>query len=267
MKVAILGSNGFVGKSLCHIFKDKFTIIPVTRLDLNLTNFNEVDSWLNKCAPDIIVNCATAGGKQALSKQEVNYSELQNNLTIFLNFYNNKKTKKFINVGSGAEFEKSRDLSNIKEDEILNICPVDTYSYSKNIISRLVLNRENFYTLRLFGCFGKFEPDFRLFKKLNESISIELIDRYFDYISVKDYANIVEYYILNQGLPKDVNCVYKEKNKLSTIVDKFIDIHKLRTEVVIKSTTNENYTGNADRLNRLGIYLEGLESGIKKYFL
>jgi len=267
MKVAILGSNGFVGKSLHNLLQDKFNIIPVTRQTLNLTIFHEVDNWLKLESPDVIINCATAGGKQALSKQEVNYNELQNNLAIFLNFYNSPYTKKFINVGSGAEFEKTNNIENIDESKIFEIIPIDSYSYSKNLISRLVLEKSNFYTLRLFGCFGNLESEFRLFKRLSVVDNIDIVDRYFDYISITDFKLILEYYIRYQFLPKDMNCVYKAKFKLSEIVKHFINVHKLKTTVNIVETSKLNYTGSSYKLDNLGIFLEGLDSGIERYYL
>jgi len=265
MKVAILGSNGFVGKSLCKLLDNKFQIIPVNRQTLDLTNYLQVDNWLKTVQPDVVVNCASQGGKQALSKKEINYNEFQNNLAIFLNFYNSNHTKKFINIGSGAEFDLSNNIDNYDESKILDAIPIDSYSYSKNVIARMILDKPNFYTIRLFGCFGNLEDDFRLLKKVSQVPKLDLVDRYFDYISVSDLAIILENYIVHEKLPKDINCVYKNKLKLSYVVNLFKQYHRLNTIIEIIETSKKNYTGSSTKLDNLGIFLEGLESGIAQY--
>lgn len=266
MKLAILGSDGFLGKTLTEKFQSKYDVIPINRKNLNLTNYNEVNNWLKNIRPDTIINCATNGVLTATQTYDVNYFDIQNNLSIFLNFYNSKYTKKFINVGTGSEFDITKDLNSIEEHHILNVLPQDSYSYSKNLISRMILNRENFYTLRLFGCFGKHENNKRLFKKLLNNSEISLIDKKFDYISLDDYSKIINFYILNKDLIKDINCVYKEKYLLSDVVNLFVSIHKLEIKIQIEKITDKNYTGDFKKLQSLNIELEYLENGLKNYF-
>lgn len=257
MKVAVLGSSGFLGSYILHNLKDCI-VYPVTRNNLDLTNSVEVRQWLQDRRPDVIINCATAGGKTKMG--DVNIAELQNNLSVFLSFYNNSDlVPKFINVGSGSEFDVSKDINLAQEINIVNSIPKETYGYSKNIISRMILEKENFYTLRLFGCFDKSEPDFRLFKKFIKGDVTSISDRYFDYFSASDFVKVVTYYINNDLLPKDINCVYQNKHLLSEILDKF------NKEVRVVEINPNNYTGDGSKLASLGIDLDGLDKGILKY--
>lgn len=258
MKIVILGSNGFLGQYVSKYLKN-YDLIKLTRKDLNLCNFLDVQKWLIKHKPDVVINCAIAGGTRSnIHSQNIN--DLQNNISIFLNFFNNSNYfNKFINVGSGAEFDISKNINNAKEEDIFISNPTESYGYSKNIISRLSREKSNFYTLRLFGCFDSSEPDYRLFKKLLNSEKLIINDRKFDYISAEDFCKILEFYINENNLIKDINCVYQKKVWLSDI------LYKFNKQIIYKDDNLLNYTGNPEKLKSLNIKLNGLEKEIQKY--
>lgn len=270
MKIAILGANGFIGSYLCsYLQSKKYEVLPVTRTTVDLLNFWQVYHWVKTNSPDVIVNCAISGGGSTV--REVNFQDVQNNLVIFFNFYNLGLPFKYINVGSGAEFDKSTDIHLANEPDIFNRVPNDSYGFSKNIISRAVRNRDNFYTLRLFGCFGSLEPSIRLFKRYLSGQLQPIQDRYFDYFSVDDFAKIVEFYsITNQNLIKDVNCVYKEKFLLSSILQKLKKIKNVEYPIKVNRGIDHSYTGGYYVMNELMQLkdfpmLGGLEQGFKLY--
>jgi nucleoside-diphosphate-sugar epimerase len=267
MIVAILGSNGYLGKFLTNRLSadQTVTVIPVNKQTIDLTNHNSVLNFLQTNKIDTVINCAVAGGN--LQINDVNYKVLQDNLNIFLNFYNNSKYfKKFINIGSGSEFNTKTDIDNAIEDAILNAYPTESYAYSKNIISRLVLENDKFFTLRLFGCFDKTEHEFRLLKKFSAQTSFSLMDRKFDYISASDFYKIVDHYLKNDSLQKDINCVYGTKHYLSEILTEFKSLHHIDTDLKIEGINILNYTGNANKLNSLNLNLDGLQKGLELYF-
>lgn len=257
MKVAVLGSNGFLGKFITSQLTIKgYDVYPITRKDVDLTNFIEVARWLEKVKPYAIVNCATAAN---ISIDTCSYSDVQNNLNIFLNFYNNSANfDKFINIGSGAEFDRRTNISNVKEFEVILAHPVDSYGYSKNLMARLSIQHDKFFTLRLFGCFHPTEPDFRLFNQVSTGNKVKVIDRQFDYFSARDFLVVLEHYLNNKEYFKDVNCVYEEKLYLSQVLNKIKPIE-------ITGTSELNYTGNGLILAGLNLPLLGLEESIKEY--
>ena len=265
MKIAVLGAGGFLGSYITRfLVSKKYHVIPLTRKDFDLTDYTPVRKWLEQNKPDVVINCATAGGKQRINDMSLN--DIQNNLSIFLNFYNNSSLfKKFINIGSGSEFDKKQNLDKVSEINIFNARPTDSYGYSKNLISRMCINNEKFYTLRLFGCFDISEPDFRLFAKVKNSNSIDINDMYFDYFSARDFCTVLDYYLNNNALFRDINCVYQEKYKLSDLVSKLISIHQLKTAVNIVGQNSNNYTGDGYKLNELRLPLQGLDAGIEEY--
>ena len=88
MIIAILGSNGYLGKFLTNRLSldQSVTVIPVNKQTIDLTNYTSVLNFLQANNIDTVINCAVAGGN--LQINDVNYKVLQDNLNIFLNFYN-----------------------------------------------------------------------------------------------------------------------------------------------------------------------------------
>lgn len=262
MKVAIIGSNGFIGSYLVKTLSKNHTVLPVTRQTVDIANYASVQHWLGKNRPDVVVNCAISGGGPAVN--DINYSHVQHDLTAFLNFYNSGHAFRYINIGSGAEFDRRTDISSVCEDEIVNRCPVESYGFVKNTIARMCLDRDNFYTLRLFGCFDSSEPDFRLFKRFRLTNKLNIVDRYFDFISLRDFATIVEYYLIGIN-PKDMNCVYEDKMLLSDQLNLFAKYQVPYGELVWETKLDKSYTGDGNKLAALDIKLLGLEESIRQY--
>ena len=171
---------------------------------------------------------------------------------------------RYINIGSGAEFDRRTSINNIKEQELVNATPLESYSFVKNTIARMCKDRTNFFTLRLFGCFDSSEPDFRLFKKFKTNKHIDIQDKYFDFISACDFATIVDYYIKNTG-PYDINCVYPQKFLLSEQLRTFAKFHVPDGIISCKMEQGPAYTGDGSRLQQLNLPLLGLEESIRRY--
>ena len=263
MRIAILGAGGYLGSYLTEHLIHNHYIIPVTRDTLDLTDYKQVDDWLGKAAPDVIINCAVSGGGKNVD--DINYSDVQRDLSIFLNFYNNTAVKKYINIGSGAEFDRRTNINNAEEWDIRSAHPLESYGFTKNTIARMILKRQNFFTLRLFGCFDSKEPNIRLFKKFKRDGKITIQDKFFDYISAEDFARIVEHYCTSTDLFKDLNCVYENKMLLSEQLKMFARHHVPNGLIDVKMERGLNYTGSGANLSKLKIPLKGLEQGIKDY--
>ena len=265
MKIAILGARGFIGKSLIPFLQSHHTLTPVTRDLLDLTDFVSVQKFLDQEQFDAVVNCAAS-----YQPDQTLLTDTRNNLSIFSNFYHNSDLfGKFINLGSGAEYDVTTNIDYAKEGSIFNCSPADSYGFGHNIKSRLCVSKENFYTLRIFGCFGVNETARRLLPKFLNTPEIFYLenDRYFDFMSVQDLCTVIKSFIENTYTAKDVNCVYNDKQTLSAFLNKFKEIHQINTNVVVKSTNNNNYTVDGQLLDSLNIQLSGLETGLENYFM
>ena len=256
-KILVLGSSGFIGNYLSK----NLDAVPVSRKDVNLEDFDEVRALFKIHNPDVIINCAS----NTNVKMEFDAQVYNQNLTLFNNLYLlRNEFGKLINFGSGAEYDRRYPINNLKEESIFACSPFDHYGMSKNIISRIMFPIENFYNLRLFGCFHDSENETRLFKRIISKQPIKLDNKYFDYISLDDVLTVVEHYIHKEVFYKDLNLVYSTKLLLSEIVNELLKIHKLENKVIIKNL-GLNYTGNGARLATLGLKLKGLEQSIIDY--
>jgi nucleoside-diphosphate-sugar epimerase len=263
MKIAIVGSNGFVGRSLGSFLSNDYNVYPITSQSINLLDSKQTQDFLQKHKFDVIINAA------ARMSDPASINDTYNNLGLFMNLYNNRNWfGKMINLASGAEFDRSIDINNVTEEEIFNRMPNDSYGFGQNVKSRLCYDTKNFYTLRIFNCFGSGELSSRLFPKFLSCTDTFTItnDRYFDFFSIQDLCTVVEHFATASSIPyKDINCVYQNKLLISETILKFAEIKNITTPIEITSSIDKNYTGSGQKLAKLNIKLDGLENGFKNY--
>jgi nucleoside-diphosphate-sugar epimerase len=261
MKIAVIGARGFVGSNVARHLSNSHTVVPVTRNTLDLLDPIAVKDFLKREMFDVVVNCA------AVMTDNNSIHDARNNLGMFMNFYQNSNYfGKFINTGSGAEFDRTLDINSILESQLFSRMPKDSYGWGQNIKSRLCYDKKDFYTIRIFNCFGTGEPDTRIFPRLLREGSLEISnDRYFDYFSIQDLNKVIDHCIEYTWSNKDVNAVYEQKYKISEVIDKFCKVNQLDPNFKVVSTNNNNYTGSGHLLSTMSINLDGLEKGLKEY--
>lgn len=263
-KVLLLGGTGTVGSFLKQTLPDYYSVSAPTRQELNLLDCYAVNNYLRTNNFDVVINCAANTNS---SMETFDARAAETNLSMFTGLLLSKNHYgRLINFGSGAEFDRRKDITDVLEDELFLNNPIDHYGMSKNICSRVAYSTENFYTLRLFGVFGPTEPNYRLLKRINTKQPIVLHDKYFDYYYVNDILPVVRYYIDQQPEFKDINLVYEEKYLLSNFVKLYQEIHNLNDNITISKTKDFNYTGNGSKLASLNLPLLGITHGLKNYF-
>ena len=73
-KIYITGSEGMVGSNIIDIAPVNYQLITPRLKDLNLLNFQEVDRFISKEKPDLIIHCAgIVGGIQSNIANPVKY--------------------------------------------------------------------------------------------------------------------------------------------------------------------------------------------------
>lgn len=267
MKIAVLGSRGFVGRNLAERFRrEGHEVVGLTRDIIDLLDPLAVKQWLSSNEPDIVVNAA------AVMTTDSNVADARNNLGIFMNFYHNAHLfGRFIDTGSGAEFDRSRNIDNMTESELFRCWPADSYGFGQNLKGRLCVERDNFYHLRIFNCFGTGEQPSRLIARfLNSDAQFRIInDRYFDFFGIDDLYTVVKHVSTVNHMPlwlRDINCVYTQKLKLSDMIKLVCDVRGLSYDsFTIDSTSELNYTGNGDRLAMTVPDLIGLQRSVERY--
>jgi nucleoside-diphosphate-sugar epimerase len=270
MKVLITGQNGFLGQELAEELRSHYyEVTSIGRSEVDLTDFKSVKDYFKGKQFDVVVHTAFQGGKKG---QVDKLDSFINNLDMFNNLVKHKECySKLINFCSGAAFDRNREVYEYNEEQYLECLPNDYYGMSKNIISRECSKLENVYNLRIFGCFGWQENETRFIKSsISKSLKGEPIvihqDRMIDFISTKDIASVVHFYITKQVKKQyeDVNLCYPQRMTLRKLALKIIDLTKSSSQIIIeKPGLSPSYTGSNRKLEQLGIKLNGLEQELK----
>jgi len=253
MKIVIIGASGFVGSHLVKHLSLQHKVIPIYKGDIDVFDNESVKDFLEKTEPDFVINCLSFGDKDINSRSS---EDVAKNLSSFYSFYSNRNLfKYYINIGSGIESTNSDSA----------------YAFSKKLISKQIYPNSKFFNLILFGCFGKHERETRLLKRFINSKDTFKIkdDRVFDYISIQDFTNIVEYVISSSEsiLTTHINCVYKDKLKISEFLSMFCDINKLEKNFIVESEIDKDYKGNYNLDELYGLKLYGIGHGMREYML
>jgi len=120
-KILVTGANGMVGKNLIESLSDyDHELLTPSRKKLNLMNMMEVDKYINKEKPELIIHCAgLVGGINA--NIELPYDFCNNNLQMGINIIqsaNKNNIKKVLNLGSSCMYPRN-GKNPLKENLIL----------------------------------------------------------------------------------------------------------------------------------------------------
>jgi GDP-L-fucose synthase len=250
LKILITGGNGYIAKSIFNALKDKYDITSITRQDFDLINSFETLKYFSNKHFDVVIHCAVSGGSRL--KQET-WSDMDSNLKMYYNLLSCKdKFTKLIHFGSGAETNS----------------PESPYGLSKRVIANSILEQKNFYNIKIFAVFDENELDTRFIKgNIKRYINKEPIiihqDKWMDFFHIKDLISLVNYYITNNDLPKQIDCSYPGLYKLSEIASMINKLDEYKVDIKIeKEGIDLPYYGMANIL--LG-FIE-LEQGIKEVY-
>jgi GDP-L-fucose synthase len=251
MNILITGGNGYIAKSLYNSLKDTHHVMSISRYDFDLTDREATNDFFKHRLFDVVIHCAVKGGSR-LAEDMGNI--IDNNLFMYYNLLANKSHfDKLIHFGSGAETH-AKDTP---------------YGLSKHVIRQSILEKDNFYNLRIFGVFDENELDTRFIKaNIKRYIGKEPIqihqDKYMDFIYMPDLVKIVEYYINNNNLSKETDCIYNTVCTLTRIAQVINELDEYKVEVKVENGVGSNYNGKEG--NALPIDFIGLKQGIKEVY-
>jgi GDP-L-fucose synthase len=265
MKILLTGGNGFIGNYLK--LNLKHNIVAPSSTDLNLLDIDEVTKFLALHKFDAVVHCAVTGRNRVYDNDG---DIADKNLTMFFNLSLNKSQyKTLINFGSGAEFGLDRNIDLAKEESIIFSLPKESYGFSKNIITRSILETPNFYNLRIFSCFDPSESSDRFFTKFKRTVEehkiFDLTDRYIDFFSLEDTLTVVEAVLDGRIVDPDINLVYQDKLKASELLNKYCKIIKADARLISITGEGFKYTGDGSKLARYNLGLNGQDATLERY--
>ena len=244
---------------MIEAWNGKYDIKYPKREEFNLLDIESVCSYLKKQKFDIIIHAANTNGFR--EKNITDADVLDRNLKMFFNleqcsgFYG-----KMYYFGSGAEYDMRHYIPNMKEEYFGIHIPVDSYGFSKYIMSKICDNSNNIYDLRLFGVYGKYEEWHRRFisNAICRAISglpitIEK-NVYFDYLWISDLIQIMEWFVENEPQYKHYNICRGSRIDLYSLAIKVKEVSKIDCEILVKFTgLKPEYTGcNKRMLNEIG---------------
>jgi UDP-glucose 4-epimerase len=251
MKILITGGNGYIAKSITNSLWDRYHILSPGRKELDLTDRKSVDKFFKNKHFDVVIHTAIKGGSRLNEDDQI---VLLDNIIMMSNLHSHKdKYSKLINLGSGAEM----------------YAPETPYGASKKWCNELVKKIENWYTIRIFGVFDENELDTRFIKaSIKRYIKGEPIiihqDKLMDFFYMKDLVSLIEFYILNENLDKEIDCCYNDTMALSGIASIINNLSNWKVPINFdNSKPTSSYIG---KNNELPIKTIGLEQGIKNVF-
>lgn len=260
--IAVTGAGGFIGKNTVnYLQKNKeYNVFPVTREKLDLLDGRMVKNFLENNDINVVIHCANQGGNRGYHLDDATI--VVNNLRMFFNIERCiVPGMKMINFGSGAQYDKLRDLIKVREDEFDASVPGDAYGYSKYVMSKFIKNHEKnikrgkIYNPVVFGMYGAGE-DYR-YRFISNAIIKNLLrmpivinqDVIFDYLYIEDYFRILDLIITEEWKSTEFNLTPTESISLKEIAEIINEIGNYKSSVVIKNEgMNYQYTGDNNLL-------------------
>jgi len=250
MKILVTGGNGYIAKSINNNLSKLHNITNISRVNFDLEDTDATNKWFENKKFDIVIHTAIKGGSRLKTEDT---SVLDSNLKMFNNLLLNKnKFSKLISFGSGAE---------IWDHE-------SQYAESKRIINEIIKKEDNFYNIRIFAVFDENELDTRFIKAnllryINKQPMLIHANKLMDFFYMKDLLNLINYYICNENLQKEVDCSYKNKKTLLNIANFINNLANYKVHINIeRNVILQDYCG----ISNLPIEVIGLENGIKEVY-
>jgi nucleoside-diphosphate-sugar epimerase len=247
MKVLITGGNGYIAKSLYNAYKDTYDVTIITRQDFDLTDSKAVNDWFENKYFDIVIHTAVVGGSRLKLEDS---SIMDQNLQMYYNLLScEDKYNKFIHFGSGAETY------------------LDTpYGWSKNIIYKSLLEKDNFYNIRIFGIFDENEWETRFIKTcIKKYINKEPMlvqDKKMSFFYMQDLITLVDHHIQTPSsfLIKESNCAYISSTSLLDIANIINELDDYKVPIYVDTQVGKDYESKYNA--PYGLKYIGLKQGI-----
>ena len=252
MRILLTGSKGYIASSLIPHLKKGNELVKINRQNLDLKNEKDVNLFFARNGFfDVVIHTAAEGGNRLKNDSS---EILDNNLNYYYNLVKNKSNyNKFIHFGSGAEIYNNGSY----------------YGLSKKVIRESILNKENFFNIRIFAVFNHNELPTRFIKSsINKYINKNPIDihkdKKMDFFYMKDLISVVDFYLTNESVPKEFDCSYKRHYKLSEIASIINCLSDYKVDIKYnKDGLDSNYIGTYKDLELKYI---GLEKGIREAY-
>lgn len=249
------GPNGITGKLIKEKLADEYTVIAPSSKELDLTNDEMVNSFFENNKIDYVIHCATFRPLHNTTSHFVD-DILESNLRMYFSLARqSNRFKKMIYFGSGAEFDKSSAIIDIKEEAFGRSIPKDQYGLGKYIMNLNTRTSNNIYNLRLFGTINPLE---RYTKNVISNICVKAISGdkislrkncMFSFVDMDDVILLVKRMLREDLCFHDYNITSGKNYSLADIAEIISKISAKRNPVIFENEgLNLEYTGSNVRI-------------------
>ena len=249
------GPNGITGKLIKEKLADEYTVIAPSSKELDLTNDEMVNSFFENNKIDYVIHCATFRPLHNTTSHFVD-DILESNLRMYFSLARqSNRFKKMIYFGSGAEFDKTSAIIDIKEEAFGRSIPKDQYGLGKYIMNLNTRTSNNIYNLRLFGTINPLE---RYTKNVISNISVKAISGdkislrkncMFSFVDMDDVILLVKRMLREDLCFHDYNITSGKNYSLADIAEIISKISAKRNPVIFENEgLNLEYTGSNERI-------------------
>lgn len=247
--VLLTGGSGFIGRNILPLLSAHYTVFAPDRNELDLSDDDCSSAYLAAHRADFLVHCAILDPVKAC---DVGKGIYEDTVAMFSRLVS-QPFQKIVYIGSGAEFDKSRDIVLAREEDFDAVRPTDAYGMAKRTLNEWARASQNIFNLRIFGCYGPYEPERRFLRHAieccfrGEPITIRR-DCRFSYVNVQDLGYAILRLLAAEPKYHDYNLCGGRPfllSELAEIVREQIGA-KVPIQVQKPGFANE-YTGDDDR--------------------
>lgn len=272
-KILLTGGSGFIGRNILESYlSQKYDIVAPRHTEVDIADTESVDNFFKNKKFDVVLHTAVKPGhRAALDKSNLFYT----NVRMFENLERNKdKFGKFINFGSGAVYDVSKNNSGVSESDIYKNMGVDEHSFTKYVVHKQIDNLPGFVDLNIFGIFGKYE-DYSI-RFISNAICKSLFNlpitlrqnRRFSYLYVNDLPKILDWFIENDTKYKSYNIVPDMHTNLADIAYAVSKVSGNKDIKIANDGYGLDYYGSNARLKNefKDVYFTPMETAIAELY-
>lgn len=235
------GPTGVTGRFIREYLENDYVILAPSSRELDLTDDAAVRSYFDAHHIDFVVHCATYRSNISQTTHMVD-EELESNLRMYFALASQSdKFEKMVYLGSGAEYDKSRPIVNIKEEQFGESIPKNKYGLGKYIMNQHCRSSKNIYNLRMFGTLNPYE---RYTKNVVCNLCAKAVmglpltlkrDVLFSWVDIRDVAQAIKYLFEHDVSRHDYNIALTTPYKLSEIAGIIQDLSGLKQPVCFEN--------------------------------
>lgn len=254
-RVLLTGATGFIGRNLYENMAGDYELFAPGRKELDLSDRNAVEAYLRGHRFDAVIHCANTSDTNNTATPESSF--LTSNLKMFFVLESlSGLYGKMIYFGSGAEYDRTRYIPVMSEDNFgKNVPPAeDSYAFAKYVMAKVAGSSKNIFDLRLFGVFGKYEMWSRRFIsnticRALKGMPIRINNNaVFDYMWVEDLVPTTEWFIENEPRHRHYNVCTGKPTDLLTIARMVCNVLNVPDNIEVVKDGGTEYTGDNSRL-------------------